>query len=275
MFRLEPKTFMGTRWRNWSSPDICVDLSHYSAGCTIPMHGHVNAFFCFVLAGTTEECASGRREALRPGSLVYHPTGFEHSGQWHEKGRCMHIEFSPRFCEGADRFRLSDPISLSLGERARNVTRRIHDELLHIDSASRIALEGLVLLLLAETIREANSESRVSRWLRRVRDRLQDEFIIVPSLSQIAADVGVHPTYLASSFQQHFGVSIGEFIRLRRIDRAREILSHSDRPLSEVALQLGFSDQSHFSRTFKKQTGLSPLEYRRLFIDNPNPIPNP
>jgi len=266
---------MGTRWRSWSSPDICVDLSHYSAGCALPKHGHVNAFFCFVLEGTTEECANGRCEIMRPGSLVYHPAGFEHSGQWHGQGRCMHIELSSSLCEGIDRSRLSDPVPLSLGERACKVTKSIHDELLHIDSASGIAFDGLTLLLLAETVREANPESRIPHWLRRIRDRLQEEYLTVPSLTRIAADVGVHPTYLATSFQQHFGVSMGEFVRSRRIDQAREILSHSDRSLGEMAFQLGFSDQSHFSRAFKKQTGFSPLEYRRLFIGSPNPIPKP
>jgi len=112
------------------------------------------------------------------------------------------------------------------------------------------------------------------RWLQSVRDRLQEEYINVPSLRQIAVEVGVHPTYLATSFQQHFGVSIGEFVRLRRIEQAQEMLADSTSPLSEVALRLGFSDQSHFCRTFKKQTGLTPLEYRRLLPQISPPFKN-
>jgi AraC-like DNA-binding protein len=100
----------------------------------------------------------------------------------------------------------------------------------------------------------------------------QHGHINAPSLRQIAADVGVHPTYLAASFQRHFGVSVGEFVRLRRIELAREMLANSNQPLSDLALHLGFSDQSHFCRTFKKQTSLSPMEYRRLFANNPNSV---
>jgi AraC family transcriptional regulator len=184
----------------------------------------------------------------------------------------MHVEFVPGFCEGADQARLSEPVVQTRGGRASDIACKIYDELLHPDSASGIAFEGLALVLIAETIREVGRESNAPRWLRSVRDRLQDEYVAVPSLRQIAADAGVHPTYLATSFQQHFGVSIGEFVRLRRIEQAREMLANSDQPLGDVALLLGFSDQSHFCRTFKKQTGLSPLEYRRLFAGNPNPI---
>jgi AraC family transcriptional regulator len=167
---------------------------------------------------------------------------------------------------------LSGPAQQIIGGRAGDVVRSIYEELLHIDAASGIAFEGLALVLLAETIREASRESTAPRWLRSVRDRLQDEYVSVPPLREIAVEVGVHPTYLAASFQKHFGVSVGEFVRLRRIEQARGMLSHTEQPLSEVALLLGFSDQSHFCRTFKKQTGLSPLEYRRLFPRNPNPI---
>jgi AraC-like DNA-binding protein len=82
----------------------------------------------------------------------------------------------------------------------------------------------------------------------------------------------VHPTYLAASFQQLFGVSVGEFARLRHIKCAREMLAHSEEPMSAVAHALGFSDQIHFCRTFKKHAGLTPLEFRRLFVNSPNPV---
>ena len=265
MLKLEPKTFLGLRQRRWSSTELCIDLSHYSAGCALPRHGHTNAFFCFVLTGACEEDGQGSREMLRPGSLVYHPAGFEHSDCWHEEGRCLHVEFTPGFHEGIASTRLRKPVVQTHGGRAGDAARRIYDELLHPDSASGIAFEGLVLQLLAETIRDVDHESRIPRWLRRVRDQLHEESVSVPSLKQIASEAGVHPSYLAASFQQQFGVSIGEFVRSRRIVYAREILTNSDQSLSEVAHLLGFSDQSHFCRTFKKQTGLSPLEYRRLF----------
>jgi AraC family transcriptional regulator len=184
----------------------------------------------------------------------------------------MHVEFVPDFCEGADPARLSCPVAQTSASRASDTAGRLYQELLHPDSTSRIVFEGLALVLVAETIREVGRDSKAPRWLRSVRDRLQEEYMVAPSLRQIAADVSVHPTYLATTFQKHFGVSVGEFFRLRRIAQARKILAQSDQSLSEVALLLGFSDQSHFCRTFKKQTGLSPLEFRRLFASNPNPI---
>ena len=133
------------------------------------------------------------------------------------------------------------------------------------DRGSALAFEGLTLALVAMAIREGNRESTVSRWLDRVREQLREEHWNCPSIKQMAAESGVHPTYLAASFQWHFGVSIGEFIRLQRIEQAKTVLAQSDEPLGNVAIQLGFSDQSHFCRAFKAQTGQTPREYRQLF----------
>jgi AraC family transcriptional regulator len=136
---------------------------------------------------------------------------------------------------------------------------------MHADHGSALAFEGLTLAMLAMTIRERSRESTIPRWLDRVRDQLREEYWNCPSINQMAVESGVHPTYLATSFHRHFWVSIGEFIRLQRIEQAKAVLAQSNESLGSVAIQLGFADQSHFCRVFKGQTGQTPSEYRRLF----------
>jgi AraC family transcriptional regulator len=74
--------------------------------------------------------------------------------------------------------------------------------------------------------------------------------------------VGVHPVYLASEFRKHFGCTIGEYVRKLRVEFACRRISESDSPLSDIAIAAGFSHQSHFSRTFKAVTGMTPAGYR-------------
>ena len=234
--KLEPKTFMGERRRSWASNDLCVDLSHYSAGCSLSKHQHRDAFYCFVLNGGFEENANGRSEVFSSGALVYHSPGCEHSNQWHLAGRCLHVELGDSYFEGVKRTTLTEPPLRNINGRACDVVRRIYLELLHVDTTSNLAFEGLALLLLAETIRESDRESTAPRWLQGVRDRLQDDYIAVSSLHQLAISAGVHPTHLATSFQKHFGVSIGEFVRSRRVERAQEILAETDMPLDRKSV---------------------------------------
>lgn len=106
-------------------------------------------------------------------------------------------------------------------------------------------------------------------WLKQARDLLHDQFSESMSLARVAESVGVHPVYLASEFRRRFGSTVGEYVRRLRIEYAcREISACSEAPLAQIALTAGFSSQSHFSKTFKRLTGMTPLEYRRL-CNNP------
>ncbi|MFL5552785.1 MAG: helix-turn-helix transcriptional regulator [Gemmatimonadaceae bacterium] len=125
-------------------------------------------------------------------------------------------------------------------------------------------LEALLVELTTATARVANSAHPVSRkrWLNSVRDQLEENFRCPPSLSELAASHRVHPVYLCQEFRAAFGVNVGEFVRAVRFEWARAYLVSSDRSIADVALAAGFSDQAHFSRDFRRRTGMSPRRYR-------------
>jgi YesN/AraC family two-component response regulator len=73
-----------------------------------------------------------------------------------------------------------------------------------------------------------------------------------------------HPAYVSREFSKYFiNLSFGEYIRKLRIEKATDLLRSSKHSLSEIAYLNGFSDQSHFTRIFKKHTGKSPAEFRK------------
>jgi AraC family transcriptional regulator len=106
--------------------------------------------------------------------------------------------------------------------------------------------------------------SNAPSWLRRVREALEDSYLLSPSLAELSGIAGVHPVHLSREFRKHYQSTIGEFIRKRRIEHASHLLANSETPLSEVALTCGFSDQSHFCAMFKSHTGLTPAKFRDL-----------
>ena len=75
----------------------------------------------------------------------------------------------------------------------------------------------------------------------------------------------MHPVHLAREFRRFQRCTIGEYIRQLRIERACRQLHASDEPLATIASAVGFSDQSHFSRTFKRLIGMTPAGYRATF----------
>jgi AraC family transcriptional regulator len=83
------------------------------------------------------------------------------------------------------------------------------------------------------------------------------------TLAELAAVAGVHRTHLVRAFRARYGVSVGAYVRRERIRWAARALRGTETPIAEIALQAGFADQSHFTRTFVKHMGVSPGRYRR------------
>lgn len=84
------------------------------------------------------------------------------------------------------------------------------------------------------------------------------------SSSVLADAIGVHRTTLARGFRESFGVSVKQFVRQVRTSHAAERLVRSTDPVARIALDLGYADQSHFTRDFGIQVGTSPARLRRL-----------
>jgi AraC family transcriptional regulator len=82
------------------------------------------------------------------------------------------------------------------------------------------------------------------------------------TLAQVARAAGLHPVYLGQLFRQQFGETLGEYLNRIRVRGAAERLASSDLPLSAIALDFGFYDQSHFTRIFRQLTGATPGRFR-------------
>jgi AraC family transcriptional regulator len=91
---------------------------------------------------------------------------------------------------------------------------------------------------------------------------LHERFRETPSVTEIAASVGVHPSHLARSFRAYYRESLGECVRRLRLEWAASRLVRADVPLATLANEAGFVDQSHFTRAFKRRFGLTPARYR-------------
>ncbi len=70
---------------------------------------------------------------------------------------------------------------------------------------------------------------------------------------------------LARVFKQSFGYTLTTYLIRRKIGEAQTFLLNSDLPIAEIAAQLGYPNQSYFSRLFTEHIGLSPLRYRKMY----------
>jgi AraC family transcriptional regulator len=240
--------------------------SVYRNELCIPKHEHANAFFNLVLEGTYTEVCGTRTQTRGPSTLAIHPSGEAHADHWHGSGgRVFHVEIPQSRLE---QVRAYSPVLDSPGDFHGGfpvwLVTRLHREHLRNDGVSPLVMEGLVLEVLAECSRRrpGDFDRNPPRWLRQVRDLLQDRLAENLSHEMIAAAVGIHPVHMARVFRRHYGCTLGDFVRQLRVDFAARLLATTDEPLAGIAITAGFSDQSHLTRTFKRQTGMTPAVYR-------------
>lgn len=84
------------------------------------------------------------------------------------------------------------------------------------------------------------------------------------SIDALAKSLFITRTYLAAKFKKETGMTLTDFILREKIEEGKRLLRYTDKPVSSISAYLGFSSQSHFANVFRKYSGKSPFEYRKL-----------
>lgn len=231
----------------------------------VPEHYHELAYFTFIVGGSYTERFCGTMTDHRPMSLLWHQAGISHKDRIGAGGaRCFTIEIKHNGLSGLRDYAEVPSDFVEIGTSMVWTAARLFREFRNWEDASDLVAEGLTLEMLGLAAQRRDLyESRPPAWLRKVVERLNEEYTGSISTSALAEDIDVHPVHLASVFRRFRGETIGEYIQGLRVHHASKLLPKLDVPLVEIAYSAGFSDQSHFNRLFKRRTGMTPGEFRR------------
>lgn len=247
--------------------------AHHPPDTAVPGHAHEHAALSFVVAGAFAETIQSRPFECGPLSALLTPAGVRHNNQFGSEGaRTFYVEFRDATHPLAPPARACEPRQFRGVPVARGL--RLRDQL---DTRGPTAADGLSAVdgelqleeLLAATWsrldpRPAGSEPR-PRWLTQVEEAIRAQSQKGVTLSKLAEQFDVHPVYLARTFREHYGSSVGQYLRRHRVDRAIETIAGQEgHPLGQIGISLGFYDQSHFNRVFGRNTGMTPGRWRSV-----------
>jgi AraC family transcriptional regulator len=240
--------------------DFVVRESVYSPGARQPRHVHEHSNVTVITRGQLEEASESGCYRASASSVVVKGAMAEHEDRISGFGaRCLSIQFAPESRFG----RCVRPGAWAWFEMAEVVRAGIalqrafdRGDRSHIESAAAVLVEAVH----ARDLVRGNWPP----WLTSLRTVLDARFDEPIRFEELARDFGLHPVYASRAFRRFTGVSMTEYVRAARLLDARRHLASTRRSIGAIAIQSGFADASHLSRTFSNSLGVTPKQYRLL-----------
>lgn len=260
---------MGSANARSVATDVCtVTEAWFPSDSVLSPHRHDRATLAHMVDGSFDIVSGPRRTECQPRSAWVEPRETRHANYVGSRGAHV-IVMQPHLTIADDLVAFDDlfaqPRTLARGQFTL-LLRRVREELHAPDTLTPLALESLVIemFILAARSRTVRShDDRRPRCVVQAEELLRADFLLPLSLSDIARAVGVERSVLAHGFRRHRRCTVGEYLRILRLDWALERLVASEQPIAQIALAAGFADQSHLTRICTRLLGMPPAEYRR------------
>ena len=229
-----------------------------------------------------ELSTEGVNRHVRPhvGSISMVPAGQPVRWRWSGSKDSLHVYLQPGLVArvaaeafGLDPTRLTVPPLVGLDfPQLRAAMLAVDAELTAADAGGRLAAESLANILAVHLVRDVLAPHQPARQpngallrerLRAVVEYIEEHLDAGPTLEQMAAVAHLSPYHFARQFKAATGLPPHQYVILRRVERSKRLLQSTDEhSLAEIAADAGFSDQSQFSRHFKRLVGVTPGQFR-------------
>jgi len=226
----------------------------------------------FVAEGEGALLLNGQRHTLQPGAAFSYRRGVRHRIE-NTSGRPMLKYFldcggrlaRPRFDDctaGGGRFVQVGAVA-EVVELFELLIANAMSETDYSGAICSALVETLLLKVSEKTITGGAADSRAWATYERIRRHMQENFLRLRSMTEVARETGVDPAYLSRVFRRFHRSSPYKFLMRLKMSHAAALLLSPDRLVKEVAAELGFDDPFHFSRSFKSVYGVSPEQFSR------------
>lgn len=217
-----------------------------------------------------------QRARSTPGSLSIMEAQQDNEWEWEGEFDELHICLKPKILESASEELFGKTSRLTNGVNLQDawihqIGMQLLANLQSPTSTTKLFGDLMAQSLSLQLLRNHSTEKKrddlgrvkISRpRLQRALDYIESNLAADITIEDIAGAAAMSPFHFAHCFRQSMGNSPHQYLIQRRIDRAAEMLRHTREPISQIALSVGFPNQSHFTTVFKRLIGTTPLSYR-------------
>lgn len=263
MLSLEKNQYSGNISEIYELSGFTVGLTSYRASRSDHLlHYHSNPHISFVLEGGHLEKRKKQEYERLAGDVLFCNSGEPHQFVTPTDSKNINIEFEPIYLENNGISEMEIERTTAISPRANLAILRIFREMEEIDDVTQLSVESILLELITNPI--VIEGSKKPQWFRYLLEILNDEWNQPLSLDELSRCTQVHPVTISKYFPKYMQCTLGQYRRQLRISRSLGFIKNSNLSLTEISFTCGFSDQSHFIRTFKHMTGYLPKEFQKL-----------
>jgi AraC-like DNA-binding protein len=258
-----PGSFAGQTTSREIAGALLSEVRHVRAVRVAP-HMHEVPYFSLLLEGSYSEGAADFAVLYEPYTVVFHDALTEHWDTIAADGcRMFFVELLAQWIEVVSAVPRPAHLFEMHGGAPAWLILRLHREFLAGAAASPLTVES-ILFELCEYLSDATLETIAEpEWVTRTEELLRSQLSARIDLRTIARQMSVDPAHLCRAFRRFRRRTIGDYVTGLRVQFVCRKLAETDEPLSDIAAQSGFTDQSHMTRVFKRITGVTPGSYRR------------
>jgi len=234
----------------------------------VPDHTHEISYYSLVISGGYDESYRRGRIHFQPFTSALTRAGTKHDGRISPCGvRLFTLEIGKEWIKQFLNLQPEpDTVQDLRGGELTCLGIRLYREYCTEPVACSLTIDALVWELLAVAAGIQTQEFvPPPAWWSRALDLLHAEFRRDLRVSEVAAEVDVHPVHLARVFRRICRQTPGEYVQRLRVRFASEKLALPSEGIAQIAAEAGFADQNHLTRVFKKYTQMTPGAFRRSF----------
>lgn len=244
-----------------------VKFSEYTIGEKqhMPPHFHRSGYFSFLMEGRISETINNHSYLRTPGMVVYHPPNIPHINTLNtQKASLFHIEWTEanmNFLNKPENFR---EIQIIFDENIIKQVRSIYNDTKENKKHLQIIDKVCDLFLNCEKSNCRNQFVKRPDWLDELLIFINENYTKTLTLSHLSDIVQKHPVHISRTFSRYLFCSVSSYIAKLRIEAALSRMKNGRVSMVQLAYDLGFSDQSHFSRKFREYVDISPSLFQEL-----------
>jgi AraC family transcriptional regulator len=257
--------YFGNTIRSATANGLVLTESFFAPFNELPAHYHINPYLCYVVRGGYTERTGKQQFDCKKDDIVVHAAKIVHENKFDKTPSvCFNIEFNDSWMAHLQEYGIGFDKTYKLsGSSSSFLLHKIYNEFREFNSLSGLMIEGLMSEALVDMARGKSVYRPNAGAIKKTVELIKEHFDEDITLTCLANAVNIHPAHLARTFKKSTGLTIGEFKRNFRINKAASMLRQTKADILAIAIQCGFADQSYFTKIFKKITGVTPAEYRR------------